>query len=344
MSGILDSKTRVLDTIITLEGRKQLSQGGINIKYVTFSDGATYYSADLVSGSSDATARVYLESCHLPQDQVTFKSDEDGRLLPFDIGPGYSIRSGQVVSYSFTAVTSSLFTGSIQQYDTFKGDGFHALVDGVLTSSIDNFQKQRAIATKDNIFDDDGFALGNKDIEFTITNQKPLKDQNTFSMNVSHLEEIFADPRFSHLSNFKYLPPVNKVTDEKVNKKDHRQLSKFALGDYKPWGRSHVIPLNHGNVLAEHLHYAKQGFCKTVNFEPTSRENRLFMQMFEVTNDTMTKMDVIDFGTWNISPVGKFGLQKSMTSTNHVFFVGRLITKPETNSHAFVHLFTLIFG
>ena len=41
MSGILDNKSRVLDTVITTEGRRQLAEGGVDIQYVTFTDGAT---------------------------------------------------------------------------------------------------------------------------------------------------------------------------------------------------------------------------------------------------------------------------------------------------------------
>ena len=67
MAGILDSKSRILDTILTLEGKKQLSNGGIGIKYVTFTDNATYYAADLENGASSATNRIYFEvlNCHM---------------------------------------------------------------------------------------------------------------------------------------------------------------------------------------------------------------------------------------------------------------------------------------
>ena len=74
MSGILDSKTRVLDSLITLEGRKQLMNGGMNIKYVSFTDGSVVYKEDLFnSGSSDdATQRIQFEASNLPQDQISF--------------------------------------------------------------------------------------------------------------------------------------------------------------------------------------------------------------------------------------------------------------------------------
>lgn len=336
MSGIIDSKTRVLDTIVTLEGRKQLSQGGINIKYVTFNDAATFYSADVVSGSSDATSRIYFESCHLPQDQVTFHADVDGRLYT-DSG----VFAGQVsltetVSGSTLETISTLRSAEMQDY----------FENTLLPSVIDNFQKQRSIATRDPVFHDDGFALGNNSIEFVINDEKPITDRNAFVANINHLEDIFADPRMSTVSNFKFLPPINRIDDEGVNKKDHRFVNKRSLGSYSPWGRSHVFPVNHSHVAYEHDRYGKMGYVKTVNFDPTSRENNLFMQAFEVTNDTMHKLDVIDFGVWHTPPVirGSSSASAKSGTTYHTFFIGKLMIKPETGTHTFVHLFTLIFG
>lgn len=336
MSGIIDSKTRVLDTIVTLEGRKQLSQGGINIKYVTFNDAATFYSADVVSGSSDATSRIYFESCHLPQDQVTFHADVDGRLNT-DSG----VFAGQV------SLTETLSGSTLETISTLRGAEMQDYFENtLLPSAIDNFQKQRSIATRDPVFHDDGFALGNDSIEFVINDERPITDRNAFVANINHLEDIFADPRMSTVSNFKFLPPINRIDDEGVNKKDHRFVNKRSLGSYSPWGRSHVFPVNHSHVAYEHDHYGKMGYVKTVNFDPTSRENNLFMQAFEVTNDTMHKLDVIDFGIWHTPPVirGSSSASAKSGTTYHTFFVGKLMIKPETGTHSFVHLFTLIFG
>ena len=336
MSGIIDSKTRVLDTIVTLEGRKQLSQGGINIKYVTFNDAATFYSADIVSGSSDATARIYFESCHLPQDQVTFSANVDGRIST-DTG----VFAGQV------SLTQTISGSSIESITTLRAAEMQDYFDNtLLPSAIDNFQKQRSIATRDPIFHDDGFALGNNSIEFVIHDEKPIKDRNAFIANLNYLEDIFADPRMSTVSNFKYLPPINRIDDDGINKKDHRNLSRYSLGNYSPWGVTHAYPVNHADVSHEHDQYGKMGYVRTVNFDPTSRENNLFIQAFEVTNDTMHKLEVIDFGTWHTPPPvrGSSTATANSGTTYHTFFIGKLMIKPSTGTHAFVHLFTLIFG
>ena len=49
MSGILDKKKRILDFIITEEGRNQAANGELRIHYASFSDSAAFYTA--ISGS-----------------------------------------------------------------------------------------------------------------------------------------------------------------------------------------------------------------------------------------------------------------------------------------------------
>ena len=51
MAGILDNKNRIMDTIITTSGRRQISSGRLRVEYASFTDGGTFYEADEVSGS-----------------------------------------------------------------------------------------------------------------------------------------------------------------------------------------------------------------------------------------------------------------------------------------------------
>jgi hypothetical protein len=352
MSGVLDNKSRILDSIVTLEGRRQLANGGINIRYVTFNDATTFYAADLVSGSADATARLYLESCHLPQDQITFRSDESGKVLPFDsiTTLGLGMKSGQLLSSSFIAPDPSIvITGSMNPMlvsTTITGSFLTSYVSGVLGTSIDNFKKLRTTSTKDPIFEDDGFGMGSRDIEFVINDKRPIANKQNFVANVNHLEDIYSDPRLSGLSNFKFLPPINRVDDKSVDKTSLEQTSRFSLGKYQPWGPTDGF--DQFDVINSHSHYANLGYVRTLNFDPTSRANNLFIQAFEVTNDTMFKLDLIDFGTWYTPVVGKESYQVSTPNqigpTVSIVFVGRLLLKPETNTHTFIHLFTLLFG
>src|SRR5690242_15317363 len=104
--GLLDSKSRILDTLVTLEGRRQISTGKLKIEWISLTDTATFYEADLVSGSTDATRRLYLEACQLPQDQITFEADDSGRLMSFKNDKGLIISAGNILSGTFNITGS----------------------------------------------------------------------------------------------------------------------------------------------------------------------------------------------------------------------------------------------
>lgn len=334
MSGILDNKSRVLDTVITTEGRRQLSAGGIDIKYVTFTDGTAFYKADLVSGSQDATKRIYLEACQLPQDDITFQADDDGNLQTFRNSDGIQVTGGRILTYSFSATSGSVITGSTQQVSTLVGDGFTQAADALLGSSIDNFRKMRLIATKDKIFEDDGFGLGPDQVTFSISNDRPISNPNQYMTHVSALDSIFSDPRFSHLPNFKYLPPVNKVRDASVDMSDPRVLKRHALATYQPWGRTHVAGLSYKQVAEELRYYQNLGYMQTISFDPTSRDNRLVGQFFEKNFNSLRKLDVIDFGTHQTG--------NPNAPVSQIFFVGKVEVDGK-GTDTFIHLFTMVF-
>lgn len=352
MSGILDSKSRVLDSIVTLEGRKQLANGGINIRYVTFTDGATFYAADVLSGSADATSRLYLEASHLPQDQITIQSDFDGRLEPFGSSGllDVLIKNGQVFKTGFTrAEETEILSGSVRPMFTtqvLSGDTLSSVADGLLTASIENFNKNYIISSKDEIFDDDGFGVGNKETSFVLTSDRPISRTQGSIANIDTLPEIYADPKFSNFINFKYLPPINRIDDQSIDKTNSSQVNSFLLGDYKPWGETKK--LNQVDVIKNLAPFASQGYVKTFNFDPTSRANNLFIQVFELEDSAMNKLDIIDFGTWfstsQEADEYQFVSPNKIGQTVKILFVGKLITKKETNTNSFIHLFTMLFG
>lgn len=332
MAGILDSKSRVMDTIITLEGRRQLADAKMKIEYVSFTDTGTYYRGDIASGSADASARIYFEQSHLPQDQITFEADDSGRLKPFRNGEGTTVKDGQIVTYTFDATTVMTLTGSSQGMRILRGDEFASTSESLLASSLQNFERLQVIGTRDKIFEDDGFAVGNKKIEFVIHDTRPIPDPSRHIAHVDHMESLFNDVRLSKVKNFKYLPPVNKVGDSSVDKKDHRKTTKNRLGNYKPWGRTHDAGLSPRQLELELSRFEKTGYAKAVRFDPTSRDNHLVGQFFEVTNSVMRKLDVIDYGRY----VWK-------GESRQCFFVGKVMTD-SNGSHTFIHLFTLVFG
>ena len=60
VAGILDPKVRIIDTVITQEGKRQIAQGGLRAVYASVSDSKSFYGGTVASGSLDASSRIYL--------------------------------------------------------------------------------------------------------------------------------------------------------------------------------------------------------------------------------------------------------------------------------------------
>lgn len=306
MSGILDSKTRLMDTTLTLEGRRQLAEGGLKISFVSFTDAEAFYEADVTSGSTDAGDRISLEAASLPQDRVTFAAGTGGRLSSY---PGAALVSadGKVINVGTGQVT---------------GSDFFSAAEELLGSSIDNFTRLYAIRTRDAIFDDDTeFSITPNSTRFSVTTNSPLGDNEVKLTTVDRVEAVFQDKRLSHLPNFLYLPPINKVSKG--------DTSVRPLGQYPVIGQR-TTPLTYEQIASD----ISKKDQSIVQFSQTTLRSNVTCQFFEVKQDIMHKLDVIDFGEV-ITTDPDF-------PTKHVFFVGKLFIDAR-GAQTFVNVFTLVF-
>lgn len=310
MSGILDNKRRMLDTVLTREGRRQLAQGALRLEFATFTDAETFYEADAASGSSDASTRIFFEAADLPQDQIAFEADDAGRLVPYRGSP-LGVIDGKVLSGSSDAFLE-IVTGS----------AFSSLAGELLGSSIDSFTKLYAIRTDDVFFDEEReFETNTDSLSFVINENVPFGKREVKRASVDKIESLFQDKRLSHIPNFRYLPPVNKPVAQ--------GLSTTPLGDYPVIGQR-ITPLSY-DELKDSLSRKEQ---QTIEFARTTLRSNVVCQIFEMRQDQLLKLDVIDFG------------EVSTTDTDfpdkRIFFVGKVFVD-SFGAQTFVNLFTLIF-
>ena len=331
MSGILDNKSRVIDAIITYEGKRQLSEGTFSINYATFTDSHVVYEPDSVEGHVDPTKKLYLEAFNVPQDQIVFEADDSGKLSPFS---EVFSENKKLLSGKLKKIETNYISGTFKE-TILSGSEFASQIEGILTSSVDNFKKLQVISTIDRLFDDDDFALSKNEVNFKIDSnvdsiQMFLPTQSTL------VDSLFNDEKLRNLINFKWLPPIRKIGDgELVDKTNMVDLTSrgYGLGNYPPWGQ--IDPLTFSDINLELKSYEKDS--KTIYFDPTSRDNDIIAQFFEITDNEARKLDVIDYGrVYNNS-------QNVKVASHHVFFVGKLISD-DNGSDSFIHLFTLIFG
>jgi hypothetical protein len=313
--GILDSKSRILDTILTLEGRRQIADGKLKVEWVSLSDSFTFYESDLVSGSTDATQRLFFEASHSPQDQITFEADDSGKLQSFKNTTEYDFKSGKLIKNN----DNSLYYNN--DFTIVEDETFVSLAKDLLKSSLDNFKNLQLLKTKDKLFEENEFDLGPKDVKFYITDTNPIKDVREQSTSVNTLESFFEDKKLKHIDNFQYLPPVIRNGD-----------SLEPMGDYPVLGP--VKGMTYQDLKKELYDVEKDGRCKVINFDPTSNDNKIMLQLFELNKNNIVKLDVIRFGEFNDQEDDNFPKKK-------VFFLGKIL-KDDYSNYTFVHIFTLV--
>lgn len=335
--GFLDSKTRILDTIITFEGRKQIASGKLKAEFYSFTDMGAFYAQDTSSSASlDGTRRPFLEANNLPQDMITFESDDSGKLVSFPSNATL-VRNGQIL----VSITSGS-AGTGKNFSPAQDNIFASDADGLLSSSMDAYSNQYIIGSPD-IFDENriSFALGVSDIAFKVSDKAPIQPGNQPQGNVETTDPLFVDSRLSHLPNFQYLPPINKFRpgDSTVN----------LLGNYPNLNQK--PQLSFADVEKEIEDATAKGYSANIPFHETSKANNLVCQMFEIGGNEIVKLDVIDFGLFNLSGNDitlserkrqeKDPRKRPMLS-KHVFFAGKVFTD-SNGVHKFINLFTVIF-
>jgi len=349
MSGILDNKSRVIDAILTYEGRRQMADGKFIVKYATFSDAFVYYQQDLAEGHVDPSNKIYIEAFNAPHDQIIFEADDSGALVPFrqhnsiemsmvanntSGSASWKVFSqGKLKEITKTYGYSTSLTSSINE-SAIRNTAFASQIEGILTSSFDNFKKLRIIGSQDRVFEDQDFALNTNEISFEIVSNKETVQMQD-PTNVNTIDAVFNDEKLRNVDNFKYLPPIKKVkNNNSVDKMNIQALETegYMLGFYPPWGPTEK--LTYSDIKKELSAY--EGAAKTIYFDPTSRDNEIVSQFFEITQDTVSKLDVIDYGRVSNNT------NNPRAATHHIFFVGKVLVD-DAGSTNFVHLFTLVF-
>jgi hypothetical protein len=178
MAGILNNKTRVMDIIITDEGKRQAAAGELRVRYATFTDRHAFY--EDISGSlsvnnatgvaGDASERLYFEAHSMFQDRVIVETEEaysldghsEGRVRPF-MSKDFTISGGKITSSSSDADSVRTFPsayapGLAGQLEV-SGSGINSKHMDISNAILDHFQDQMIIGSKDPFYPDRGFKI-----------------------------------------------------------------------------------------------------------------------------------------------------------------------------------------
>ena len=311
MAGILNSKTRVIDFIITDQGREQAAQGELQIKYASFTDRDTFYSEDLGGVAQAADSRIFFEASSRPQDMIVVERAPGGSMKPFRTAD-FDLVGTNVVTGSFSYAdpnVSTLLTGS----------QFPDLSEKIVDNVTQNFTDQMFIGQTDPFADSTDFLLSQEEVTFTITDSTPIEQGKIKEASISAIESLFQDRRLSHLPNYKYMPPRNPP---QLGEGTGRLLGRYAN-------------LNQANhmTLQELQSELKGKPWVDIKFIDTSRDNNIIIQPFEFRHEGIEKLVIIDFG--------EFPDEDPTSPGKRVFFLGKMMTD-HFGSTTFVNMFTVI--
>lgn len=322
MAGILDSKTRVMDFILTDEGRRQVRDGDLRLAFASFSDLGTFYAGDETGSATDASSRIYFEAGSRHQDRIIVESVL-GVITSF-------ATSGDAGSYNLDGeliATAPESPASAFETVTLSGSQLVEESDNIVESIVNNFFDNQLIAKEDVFSYRQGFELSDSEVDFRPTVSSPIDtwqytsaDNRVRPPTLSSFDSIAFDRRFAHFPNFKFLPPVNKTGTG--------TQSGAQMGLYPNLNQPELLTYE---SLKEEL---RDKDVHEITFNPTSRDNNVIIQPFEFDKSTGTvhKLIIIDYGV--------FPNEKKTSAGVHVFFVGKLI-RSRDGSLKFFNIFTL---
>ena len=322
MAGILNNKERIIDFLITDEGQRQASTGQMKIEYASFTDMHTFYvpSSSFGSGdpsalpdvAEDASSRIYFEATHRYQDVIVPELEAGNSLRPF-----------RTADFEFEGkiIASGTFRSGFSQRATIlTGSQIVQISEQSIEGITKNFEDLRILATSDPFSDTTGFVLTPPTGSFSLSNITKMGRTNTNTVALEDVPSLFADRRFAHFPNFKYLPPRNTPIPG--------DLEGPPMGKYAQLNETEILSLADLEAELSGKSYVD------IKFSDTSRDNNLVGQIFEYSSLGVEKLSIVDFG--------EFGDNDPFSPGKRVFFVGKL-KRDADGSETFLNIFTVVF-
>jgi len=315
MAGILNSKERIMDFIVTQEGKRQAGIGQLKFKYATFTDLHTFYesSGSLTSPklAADASARIFFEAGNRYQDVIVPELESGYIMRPLQTET-HKLQGGTIISGSIRLAVS----GNQILSGTELGTGLTTVLDGITK----NFTDQRVIGTIDEFSFYQNIEVSPTTGTFDITNQTQFLRGNQKGESVlEEVPSIFSDHRFSDFANFLYLPPVSEAQPGKK--------SGDLMGYYPRLNEEKILSLD------ELMLSLKDKPMQQFLFSKTSRSNNNIIQFFEQDIGAVEKLSVVDFGS--------FDDDEPLSQGKRVLFIGK-IQRDSRGAETFLCLFTVV--
>jgi hypothetical protein len=211
VAGLLDPKSRMLDSRITSEGRRRIANGTFAVRYVSVSDVLGSYQGDSAGVYVDRDTNLSFESAESPFDTIVPITDDDSFLIPY--------------------LTMSGTLDPRKGASTVAGQKAVAGVSKVTSGAIEAISNSRIAKTKDPIVNDPGLLSSPAFYRFKLEDSGSFKDIPS-EASVDDVESLMADFRLSTRPNFMFLPPVQAGGNSLGTYKDIREQTSVSPQDF----------------------------------------------------------------------------------------------------------------
>lgn len=268
MAGILNTKERVLDTIITPTGRAQIAAGELKIEYASFTDRQMYYVTASNGELEDPGARIYFESYSTDSDLIVPELDADANLSPIQTND-FTLFGGNILSGSDKKIQSNV----------------RLYADALTQDAINSLNQQMILGTRNLLKNElsSNFEITPSEATFYTKNSADSSKTKIGNASLDDIESLWQDYRVANVANYQYLPPILDSADDAPE----------VLGNYTKINQD--PPLD----LAELMNTLSGLQSQKFTFSNTRTSNDILGQIFEVSEKKLSKLVIIDGGSYN---------------------------------------------
>ena len=316
MSGILDKKSRIIDFVITENGRSQMQSGDIRYRFATVSDKSIVYTKDHELSKTKKSNITDSEKHFLPLEVSSSLNDE--------INKEFDLRNYFLNSNNDTLNVESFQNST--EFDTTVNQFISDLSTGNYLKSLSYLTTQPVLNKENKLkFFDSGYLNNELDFKSNINLYDTI---NSIDVQKRKLPVISLDKRFSHKNNFLYLPPKNTRGEDLYQKEifkniddlEEENTSGFLFSSYNKLKDSDEVQRRDLEIIKilRDLEKNNDILKRVYSLEDNTDINSFLFEMFEVKEAT-NKIEKLSF-----IKAGNFYDRKSLT-TKRVYLVGKII-------------------
>ena len=325
MSGILDKKSRVIDFVITENGRSQIEDGDIRYKFATFSDKSIIYTKDHEVSKENKAEISNSEVNYIP---IESNAKTNSTINPeFDLGKFFAYTNSNILDAN-QVKNSITFNNAVDQF--------------LANDSLSNKLKNLKIITSENSvnsdvsisFIDNGYRSA--DINFQNQTNK-YKTIDSYNIERKNLPVIALDKRFSNKINYKMLIPKDisgedlyeKSQFKKIEKLDEFNTTGFVYSSYNfnNDSQNNEVLSREKEILKviKAIEKDESIHKKVYELENNAEENTFIFELHEAILDS-NKLEKLSF-----VKLGNF-FDKENSATKSVYLIGKVINSRSDSS------------